>query len=370
MPIFRRTLARLVAATALLVTLSPLAASQARAGAVGAVYVMTNDARFNAVVAFNRGRNGVLVDAGTFSTVGRGTGVPLGSQGALILNDDATFVFAVNAGSDTISSFVVNDDGLGRIGTFNSRGVRPISLAVRGDVLYVLNAGGLANVAGFRVLEDGALSPIAGSKQSLSAAAPDPADVVFGADGSTLVVTERATQTIDVFPVDANGVAGPGSAEPSAGVEPLGGAVDAAGHLLVAEAFNGSPGRSAVSSYAVSGTDLETISASVGTTQTSGGRIVLDETAGYAYVTDAGSGAVSSLAVAADGSLSLADGAAGRLPRNSAPTDEALTLDGRYLYVLSPVLGRIARFDAGGAQLTGLRMFSILPSSASGLAAW
>jgi 6-phosphogluconolactonase (cycloisomerase 2 family) len=370
MPSLRRTLARLVAVTALLASLSPLVATEARAEAVGAVYVMTNDAKLNAVVAFNRGRNGVLVDAGTFSTVGRGTGTPLGSQGALILNDDATFVFAVNAGSNTIASFVVNDDGLGRIGTFNSRGVMPISLAVRGDVLYVLNAGGLANVAGFRVLEDGSLSSIAGSKQSLSTAAADPADVVFSPDGSTLVVTEQATRSIDVFPVDANGVAGPATTGVSNGIQPFGGAFDAAGHLLVAEAFNGSPGRSAVSSYAVSGTDLQTISASVGTTETSGGRVVLDQAAGYAYVADTGSGAVSSLAVAADGSLSLGAAQAGRLPRNSAPTDEALTLDGRYLYVLASGLGRIARFDAGGQQLTGLRMFTFLPESASGLAAW
>ena len=46
---------------------------------------------------------------------------------------------------------------------------------------------------------DGTLTPITGSTRPLSGSATAPAQVQFSPDGSTLVVTERATQPIDIY---------------------------------------------------------------------------------------------------------------------------------------------------------------------------
>ena len=130
----------------------------------GAVYTLTNAATGNAVAVFERAANGSLTPEGSVSTGGRGTGAGLGSQGALVLDDDR--LFAVNAGSNTISSLEVDDGNEVELeDVASSRGVRPISLTVHGPILYVLNAGDAttpANITGFLVFR-GELIPLPGS---------------------------------------------------------------------------------------------------------------------------------------------------------------------------------------------------------------
>jgi 6-phosphogluconolactonase (cycloisomerase 2 family) len=370
----RRTLALfgtslLAALTAFAVpTLAPRATA-GTTGSAGAVYVMTNDAHANAVIGFDRDANGSLTETGTFATGGRGTGAGLGSQGSLILSADGAWLFAVNAGSNSISSFAVEAGGLQLVGVFGSRGLHPISLTQHASLLYVLNGGGVANIAGFRIGADGSLSSIGGSKQTLSNPAPNPAEVAFNQAGSLLMVTEKSTQILDTFPVDGTGRAGPRTSVTSAGIEPFGFAFDTNDHAIVSEAFNGGPGRSAVSSYQVSGTDLKPISASVPTTQTAACWVVIGQGGRYAYTSNTGSGTISSVSIAGDGTLSLAQAAAASTGPHSAPIDEDLSAGGSYLYVLTSGLGTITKLDVDGAGLSNLRMFGSLPPSASGLAA-
>ena len=81
---------------------------------VGAVYTQTNSPAGNSVVVFNRGANGTLTKReavrtggnGSKQSVGCGPGCPiLDSQTAVVVSNDGRFVFAVNAGSDTVTSF-------------------------------------------------------------------------------------------------------------------------------------------------------------------------------------------------------------------------------------------------------------------------
>src|SRR5438094_4220312 len=115
----------------------------------GAVYVLTNQVD-NAVAVFNRDAHGELTSAGEFSTGGAGDPVPQGtdpatdplaSQGALILDQGNQFLFAVNAGSNQISVLRVGNNELTLVGVFDSGGIRPISLTLHQDLLYVLNDG-------------------------------------------------------------------------------------------------------------------------------------------------------------------------------------------------------------------------------------
>ena len=76
----------------------------------GAVFVMTNAADRNQIIAYSRALDGTLQEVHRFDTGGRGSGGntdPLGSQGSLILSQDGSMLFAVNAGSGDISAFQV-----------------------------------------------------------------------------------------------------------------------------------------------------------------------------------------------------------------------------------------------------------------------
>src|SRR5262249_36315574 len=147
-------------------------------------------------------------------------------------------VFAVNAGSNDVSSFAIGPHGVNLVGRASSGGTTPISLTTHGDLLYVLNAGGTGNISGLRIRNDGSLGAIAGSSQPLSSSASGPAQIGFDPDGDALVVTEKSTNRIVVYHV-TEGLAGEPAAHPSNGMTPFGFAFDRRDDLLVSEAFGG-----------------------------------------------------------------------------------------------------------------------------------
>ena len=69
----------------------------------GALYTETDAADANAVLVFDRDREGGLTAAGAFPTGGKGSGAGLGSQGGLARSGD--WLFAVDAGSNEITTF-------------------------------------------------------------------------------------------------------------------------------------------------------------------------------------------------------------------------------------------------------------------------
>src|SRR5262249_49083711 len=108
----------------------------------GAVYSLTNAADGNQLVVFHRNARGSLTPAAMVPTGGLGTGGGVGNQGALVFGRSQRTLYAVNAGSDSLTVFRLHHHGPEVVQVINSSGRRPISLAVRHDVLYVLNAGG------------------------------------------------------------------------------------------------------------------------------------------------------------------------------------------------------------------------------------
>src|SRR6516225_7057257 len=217
-----------------------------------AVYVQTNDATGNEVIAFSRTKDGALAPQGRYPTGGRGTGSPhLASAGSVVLSDDGRWLLVVNAGSDDLSLFAVQPDGLRLADRVGSGGSKPTSVAVRGALVYVLN-NGTPSISGFG-LADGKLAAIPDSTRPLSSAGADPAQVSFTADGTVLIVTERGTDTISRYPVDERGYAQGPMTIKSSGQTPYGFGLTTDGSLIVSEAFGGATGAAAASSYAVSG---------------------------------------------------------------------------------------------------------------------
>lgn len=215
----------------------------------GAVYLQTNDGSANEVIASRRGEDGELEPRGRFSTGGRGTGVPhLTSQGSVVLSQNGARLLVANSGSDDVSLFRILEGAIELVDRVDSGGSAPRSVAERDGLVYVLNTGERANVSGFRIDGD-ALVPMTGSTRRLSVPGADPAQVGFSPDGSTLVVTERATDSIVTYAVGADGALADPQANPSSGPTPYGFAFADGGTLVVTETFGAQVGKAAASSY-------------------------------------------------------------------------------------------------------------------------
>lgn len=236
-------------------------------------------------------------------TGGLGTGNSLASQGG-IARDDRTLL-VVNGGDNTVSSFVITRHGLSLRDVESSGGLRPVSVTVHDDVVYVLNVASDA-ITGFRLNDRGNLTPIAGSTRPSSATGTGAAQVQFNRDGDALVITEKATNKIDTFHVNRHGIVTGAAVTDSAGQVPYGVDIDSLDHVIVSEAATGS-----VSSYELDHGQLSTITGAVVDTQAAPCWLITSTDGRFAFTTNAASGTISSYRVARDGSLTLLAAVAG-----------------------------------------------------------
>lgn len=350
---------------------SDVALSAAADRSPGAVYTLTNQTSGNGVAIFDRAPDGSLTYSGIALTGGTGTGAGLGSQGAVVLSDDNRHLLAVNAGSNDISLFNVTEHGLSLAHRIASGGVRPTSVAIHKNVVYVLNAGGTGNIAGF-VLGNGGLSPIAGSSRPLSSSDAGGAQVSFSPDGKALVVTERFTNAISVYSVNADGTASQAHTYASSGATPFGFAFNKHGALVVSEAFGGAADASAASSYIVRNGGLSLVTGSLGTTETAACWVVVSKDGKFAYTANAGSSSITGYAVAPNGALTLLDanGVTASTGVGAGALDLAVSNNGRFLYVLANRANSVAGFRIGsGGRLEPVGVGAGLPTGSVGIAA-
>jgi 6-phosphogluconolactonase len=335
----------------------------------GTVYVVSNDASANTVLVFQRGSDGRLGAPTAVATGGRGTGADLANQGAIALGRGQ--LYAINAGSDEISAFAVENGSLRLLQTVASGGNQPISLALHDDLLYVLNDGATANITGFRVQRDGRLFPIPGSTRARSAppGARDGAQISFSPGGRSLVVTEKAANLVVTYPVLRSGLTDSPIVHQSSGPTPFGFGFARHRTLIVSEAAGGAPNASSVSSYTLDRqARLEPVSRSVPTGQTAACWIAVTANGRFAYTTNTGSGTVSGFEVAGSGALRSL-GVSGRTGTGSGPIDLAFSPGDEFLYVLNGGNETISIFRTGkGGTLTLLDTVTGLPDGATGLA--
>jgi 6-phosphogluconolactonase len=336
-----------------------------------AVYVQTNDATDNEVIAFSRAQDGSLAPAGRYSTGGRGTGLPhLASAGSVVLSDDGRWLLVVNAGSDELSLFAVQPDGLRLADRARSGGSKPTSVAISGALVYVLN-NGTPNISGFS-LTAGKLTALGRSAQPLSGANADPAQISFTPGGEVLIATERGTNSISSYVLDQSGYAQGPTTIKSSGQTPYGFGLTKDGSLIVSEAFGGATGAAAASSYAVSGAgELTMVSGSVGDTRSEVCWVALTSDDRFAYVTNFGDCTVSCYELTADGSLKLHDPVAGSTGQGrKGLRDEAISADGRYLYAIDADAQKLVGWAVGqDGRLTATGEFRGVPGTVAGLAA-
>jgi hypothetical protein len=320
----------------------------------GPVFVQNDDPDGNTIIAYDRTGTGSLVRAGSYPTGGRG-GVLAGSvvdhlasQGSLAYDRSAGLLYAVNAGSDTVTTFAVHGDRLVRRQVVSSGGAFPVSIAVHGSLVYVLNAREGSSIQGFLRVGD-ALVHIPSWHRALGLD-PDqtpeftstPGQVAFTPDGSRLLVTTKnGANSIDVFRV---GLAGPSAPTVTSlpGAVPFAVTFDAAGHVAVAEA-----GPNAAATFRLNRDGSLTSLDTELTGQAATCWIVSVD--GRLYLSNAGSGTVSRYAVDGQGTLS----ALGTTATDAGTIDAAASSDGRFLYVQAGGAGTVDAYRIGaGGSLT------------------
>ena len=160
------TLWRCAPKLAVLAVLLTMSWGTARAGD-GAVYMMTNAAGGNQLAVFARDAKGLLEFPVFYNTGGLGAGTGLGSQGSIAVDATGETLYLVNAGSGSISVFDLSKKVPNLIQIISSGGTFPNSVAVSGNFLYVLNAGGAHGgvdiITGFKVDAKGKLTALAKS---------------------------------------------------------------------------------------------------------------------------------------------------------------------------------------------------------------
>ena len=344
----------LVSATILVSGLGALTTAYAKESREqnGNVITATNAASGNALLVFDKN---LLLQA-TVPTGGAGTGSGLGNQGGITVAGNTLLV--VNAGDNTISSFRIEDGDLHLANVVSSHGIKPVSVTVWKNIVYVVNAGD-ATIAGFTLDEESNLSFLGGSVRSLAGTAP--AQIGFALGGRELVVTEKGTNTIEVFPLDADSLALASVVTPSSGMTPFG--FEVKGHnLIVSEAFGGTA--SALSTYRLhaDGT-LTLISPSVvATGQKAACWVVTSKDGRFAFTTNTASNAVSSFRLRGNGTLELAQATAATTDKG--PVDMAVS--DKTLFVLTS-LG-LTPFTIGNDGTLGAVSSSASAPGANGLA--
>jgi 6-phosphogluconolactonase len=340
------------------------------------VFVMTNDAEQNEVVAYDRTPYGTLQGSHHYSTGGRGSGGtvdPLGSQGSLTLSQDGSFLFATNAGSGNLSVFRVLGSRLWLSDRVPSGGSEPNAVAQRGRLVYVLNTAGSSSVVGFR-LADGKLTRIPDSLRFLSGNFVNSASLAFSPDGRFLVVTERSTNNIDVFKVLADGRLSAITVNASAGPGAFSVAFARNGALLVSETGGGGPSSSAASSYLIDAAGkLLPVTTSIPTLGAANCWNVVTPDGRFVYNSNAGTNSISGFEVGAHGELTpIGSTVVGMNPPGSANLDIAVSADGHFLYSLNAASGAVGVFAINrDGSLVSLGVRGGLPAAAglNGIAA-
>ncbi len=335
------------------------------------LYTESNEAGNNRILVYKIKYNGSLNYEGATASGGMGTGAILGSsQGALVLDKEHEWLYAVNAGSNSVSSFKVNNDGSVTLAdTENSGGMQPFSVSVSGNLLYVLNHGS-DNIQGFRITGNGKLHPIQNSNQPLSSKAVDAPEISFTPNGDFIIVTEKTTNVIGTFKVKNNGSINAGLFTTSVGATPFGFAFSRNQFMIVSNAEGGTANAGSATSYTIeSNGKLNDINGAIKDFGTAPCWFAVTKYGRFAYTTNTATNNISSYYVAPWGGIYLVQKEAATT--DTQPLDIVVATNNYFVYELNGTahsIGGYHRTFFGGLQFMGST--PNLPTGSSGLATY
>lgn len=321
-------------------------------GRSGVVFVQTDNTAGNQIVAYERAPNGSLTWSSTVNTGGRGGTLDgsvvdhLASEGALAIDQPENLLFAVNAGSNSVSVFSVSGDHLTLDQVVSSGGTFPVSVTVHGHFAYVVNAEDGGSVQGYFVAGP-RLVPLPDTTRTLgltrkTTTTPTqfthtPGSIAVSPNGSQLIVTTKANgDDIDVFGIGPSGALSPRpTANPEGTTVPFGISFDRAGHLVIAESSSTDP---ALATFNVAPNGKVTAIDTVGTGQVATCWVAGAQ--GFFFTSNAGSGSESGFTESPNGQLRLI----GNTKTDAGTVDAAATPDGQWLYVQTGASGIVDEF--------------------------
>lgn len=348
------------------------------------VYTAGNEASGNEIIAFDVNNRGRVTEIGRFDTQGTGSGAALGNQGALALDAGDRYMFAVNSGDGTITSLRLQESGLEFVNRIDSGGFRPLSVTVFGTAVYVLNEGSqdendidairFDNISGFRFVNGGALQAIPNSTRIIDNTQPTaPAQIGFNPSGSVLLITEKATNTITTYVVQADGTpAATPLKRPSAIPTPFGFSFGDRDFVFIAEANQGGQGETV--SYRVN-RETGLVSSAVGRLEHGNATcwtiLSSDQTVGYS--TNTADGTVSIFKANFDGTMDFFFNGNSDTPiqAGAGVRDAILLQNNQFLFTLNNGDGEVESFwvNRSGAISPRRSGTAAIPGSATGLIA-
>lgn len=330
-----------------------------------AVFVQNDDVTGNAVIAYDRSPSGELQEAASYATGGLGGALTgsvvdhLASEGSL--SYDRGLLVAVNAGSDTITTFAVYGDRLVRLQVLPSGGSFPVSVALHGDQVFVLDARDGGAIQGYLRVGD-RLVEVPAWHRGLGldpAQTPEftstPGQIGFTPDGRRLVVTTKnGSNAVLVYDLSRFGLGAPVVTQ-LPGAVPFGFAFDSRGALVLTEA-----GTNSVATFwiARSGELVPLASAATGQAATCWAVVAGRQV----YASNAGSGTLSGYRLGDEGDLQ----SLGTTATDAGTVDAATSPHGHFLYVQTGATGTVDGFRVGhDGELTPTGSV-IVPNAAGG----
>ena len=327
---------------------------------VGYLYTVNNDIQQNGVAILERHEDGSLKEAAgsPFSTGGKGLrGGDIDQQGAIRVYHN--YVLAVNPGSDSVAVLRKAADGKLKPvagSPFPSGGSAPLSLTVRGDLVYVANQAPpfakpttTPNITGFKMSNEGKLIPIPNSTITYPAG-HGPAQVEFSPSGETVVVTsgfqDEATSSVHGYKVQADGTLKEGLGSP---IHTIGASGDVGfswspeGNRVYVSNFRGS----AITVFDVDQRTgaLKQIGAAYPTQGSAACWTAISSDGKTLYVANFVSNSISVFDVNANGKLTLIGTAKRRGATEPDTKDMEISKDGKFLYVVGSSARAIAVFS-------------------------
>lgn len=351
--------------------------------ALAIVYTASNEVSGNRVIAFDiENETDNLVEIGSFPTGGTGTGAPLGNQSALTTDASDRWLFVTNSGDGSVTSFRLQENGLELVNKVDSRGHSPISVAVFGTLVYVLNEGSgeesdpprlrYDSISGFRFNAQGELQFIRRSVRILDRTQlTAPAQIGFNKSGTVLLITEKATNMLTTYVMRKNGRPARNPLKrPSAVPTPFGFEFGDRDYVFITEANGGGAGVTA--SYRVNRATGE-VSSLVDLIEQGNATCwtVLSSDQSIGYSVNTGSDSVSLYRINFNGTLEpfFANNPSRTINTGGAPRDAVLTQDNQHLVTLNNGDGRIRSFRVRRNGSISPRESLTVPNSVTGLVA-
>jgi len=341
----------------------PVAASQV-------IYTTSNDAADNQLIRFRSGADGAMAEAGRFATGGLGTGRNLPAANSIALSQDRKWLRVVNADSDQISAFRLGTQGPRLTAVRDSGGKQPLSIALSGRRVYVLNSGS-GDIASFQLTAAGRLEPLAnGAVRPLSSTEARATSLGVTADGRHLVVAERGVNRLATYAIGPNGVLSP-SAQTIETVAKSPYALSFLGKAIYSVFAGQGPEQSAVGAYRFDRQgDLVSLGTPLFSGQTAACWSALSARRRLLYAANAGSHTLTGVRLRGQGwpTMLNPDGVSADTGPDNHPRDMTFSLDGKTLAVILSGEHAMGLYRVGiGGHLKLQQTVTGLPDAAAGL---